>query len=147
MGEASNREVVERYLAAIPNDQETLRALRHEEFVEDWPQSGERVHGADTMARIDASYPGGLPSGGVERIVGSEDRWVLTPSYTVLKVAGSGDVYTALLRATYPDHSEWWVTTFLELEDGKIRHGTTLFAPRLEAPDWRGEWVEMVDED
>jgi hypothetical protein len=147
MAPPSNRDIVERYLAAFSDDQETLRALRHEEFVEDWPQTGERIRGAAAMAEIDANYPGGLPTGGVERIVGSEDHWVLTPSYTVLKVEGSGDIYTALMRATYPDRSEWWVTTFIELEDGKVRHATTLFAPRLDAPEWRGEWVELVEED
>jgi len=147
MGEASNREVVERYLAAIPGDQATMRALRHPDFVEDWPQSGERVRGADRMAEIDANFPGGLPSGGVERIVGSEDRWVMTPTYTVLKVAGSGDVYTGLMRATYADKSEWWITTFLELKDGKIHHATTVFGPRLAAPEWRGEWVELVEDE
>jgi hypothetical protein len=146
VGEPSNREIVERYLAAIPGDQQTLRALRHEDYVEDWPQSGERVRGADRMAAISAAYPGGLPSGSVERIVGSEDQWVITPSYSVLKIAGSGDVYTALLRATYADGSDWWVTTFIELKDGKVIHATTLFAPRLDSPEWRREWVELVDE-
>src|SRR2546425_5423209 len=103
MGEPTNREIVERYLAAMPGDQETLRSLRHERFQEDWPQTGERIPSADQAAEIHTHYPGGLPTGGVERIVGSEDRWVMTPSYTVLRVNGTGDVYTALLRARYAD--------------------------------------------
>src|SRR5437867_801127 len=101
MTEPSNREIVERYLAALPGDQATLRALRHEQYVEDWPQTGERIRGADDMAQIDAHFPGGLPTGGVRRIIGSEDRWVMTPSFTLLRVSGTGDVYTSLTRAHY----------------------------------------------
>jgi hypothetical protein len=146
MAEPSNREIVERYLAALPSDQETLRALRHEQYVEDWPQSGERIRGAERMAQIHADYPGGLPTGDIERVVGSEDRWVMTPSYTLLRVSGTGDVYTALLRARYADGSDWWIATFLEVRDAKIYRATTLFAPQIEAPAWRAEWVEPIPE-
>jgi hypothetical protein len=144
MAQPTNREIVERYLAVLPGDQDTLRALRHEEFVEDWPQSGERIRGAENMAQIDAHYPGGMPTGGVERVVGSEDRWVMTPSFTLLHVSGTGDVYTALSRARYPDGSDWWIATFLEVRDAKIFRVTTLFAPRIEAPEWRAAWVEPI---
>jgi hypothetical protein len=144
MAEPSNRAIVDRYLAALPGDQETLRALRHDHYVEDWPHTGERIRGAERAARIHEPYPGGLPTGGVVRVVGSEDRWVMTPSYTLLRVSGTGDVYTALLRARYPDGSLWWVVTFLEVRDAKIYRATTLFAPHLEAPEWRAQWVERI---
>jgi hypothetical protein len=146
MAQPSNREIVERYLAAVPDDQETLRALRHEQYIEDWPQSGERIIGAERMARIHADYPGGLPTGGVERVVGSEDRWVMTPTYTLLRVSGTGDVYTALLRARYADGSDWWIASFLEVRDAKIFRVTTLFAPKMDAPAWRAQWVEPIPE-
>jgi len=145
MAEVSTREVVERYMAALPGDQATLRALRHEDFVEDWPQSGERIRGADRMAQIDAHYPGGMPTGNLERIVGSEDRWIMTPAFTLLRVTGSGDAYTALARANYPDGTLWYVVTLLEVRDAKIARATTLFAPQLEAPAWRAEWVERLE--
>jgi hypothetical protein len=146
MAQPSNREIVERYLAAVPDDQETLRALRHEQYIEDWPQSGERIIGAERMAQIHADYPGGLPTGGVERVVGSEDRWVMTPTYTLLRVSGTGDVYTALLRARYADGSDWWIASFLEVRDAKIFRVTTLFAPKMDAPAWRAQWVEPIPE-
>ena len=140
----SNREVVERYCAALPNDQETLRALRHPDFVEEWPQSGERVRGHERMAQIDANYPGGMPTADVQRVVGSEDRWVVTPSFTLLRVAGTGDVYTAIARANYADGPLWYIALLIELRDGKVAKATTLFAPRLEPPAWRAEWVERM---
>lgn len=144
MAEASTREIVERYAAALPNDQATLRALRHPDFVEEWPQSGERIRGADNMAQIDAHYPGGLPKGSYDRIVGSEDRWVVTPVFTMLRITGSGNVFTALARATYPDGTIWHIAMFLEVRDDKIARVTTLFAPALDAPAWRAEWVEKI---
>jgi hypothetical protein len=144
MPQLTNREVVDRYLVALLGDQATLRALRHEQFVEEWPQSGERIRGAERMAQIDANYPGGLPTGRVERVVGSEDRWVTTPSFTVLRVTGTGDVFTALMRADYADGTTWYIVTFLELRDAKVVKATSVFAPQIEAPEWRAQWVERM---
>jgi hypothetical protein len=91
MAGPTSRDIVERYMSAMPGDQARLRALRHAEFIEEWPQTGERVRGAERMALIDAHYPGEMPGGAVERVVGSEDRWVVTPSFTLVRVAGAGD--------------------------------------------------------
>jgi len=51
-----------------------------------------------------------------------------------------------LSRARYPDGSTWWVATFIDVRDAKIFRATTLFAPRLEAPSWRAQWVEAIPE-
>ena len=36
------------------------------------------------------------------------------------------------------------VERYLELRDAKIYRATTLFAPQIEAPAWRAEWVEPI---
>jgi hypothetical protein len=41
----SGREVVERYMRAIPGDFDTVAALRHPDFVLEFPQSGEVIRG------------------------------------------------------------------------------------------------------
>jgi len=47
MSEKSNREVIERYIQAIAEqDFDTQDQLRHTDYVSEWPQSGERVRGA-----------------------------------------------------------------------------------------------------
>ena len=130
MPELTNRQIVERYMAAMPNDEATLRSLRHHDFVEEWPQYGERIRGSDQMARITAAYPGGMPSGSVERIVGTDERWVMTPVFTLLKTSGGGDEFTVMASARYPDGSNWFVAVFLELRDHKIVKAVSLFAPQ-----------------
>ena len=41
----STREVVERYMRAMPGDLATLAELRHPDFVQEFPQSGEVIRG------------------------------------------------------------------------------------------------------
>ena len=54
-------------------------------------QSGEHVHGSEAFAEIVRNYPGGKPRTEVTRIVGAEDRWVMTAGNTLMRIAGSGD--------------------------------------------------------
>ncbi len=138
----TNREVVEAYAAALTKDLDALDALRHPDFVEDWPQSGERIRGAANARAIDEHYPGSPSQDAALRIEGSEDRWVMTPSWSPLRIEGTGDVYTCVFEADYGDAGRWHVITILELKDHKIAHATTFFNEAFEAPDWRSAWVE-----
>ena len=96
-----------------------------------------------------SNYPGGLEAGRVApegaRIFGGEDRWVMTPSFTVLRVTGTSDVYTVVTKAHYPDGSEWYVVAIAQLKDSLIWRQTTFFAPTFEAPAWRAQWVERIE--
>jgi hypothetical protein len=83
-------------------------------------------------------------TGELERIIGSEDKWVSTPSFTLLKIVGTGDTYTVLAKVAYADQSEFDVVSVLELRHGKIAKATTFFAPLLEAPEWRSQWVARI---
>lgn len=148
MPERTNEEVVHAYVAAFDaHDLDALTALRHRDYVAEWPQSGERVRGAANMRAIDESWPGGLDTFKMEpgHIVGSEDRWVVTPSYTVQKVAGSGEAWWADLTVTYPDGSIWFMIAFLELRDGKVLREVAYFAQSFEPAAWRAQWVERID--
>ena len=139
----TNQEVVERYArASAVSDLEQLARLRHPDWTVDWPQSGERVHGSESFAEIVHRYPGGRPTTELDRIVGSEDRWVLTPGNTVLKVVGSGDVWWGEWRMTYPDGHPYHVVDLIELRDGLVRRETVYWAPPFEAPDWRRPFVD-----
>ena len=60
--DTSNHQVVERYAEALPTDWDALSRLRHADFVEDWPQSGERIRGHASYRAIHESYPGGQPT-------------------------------------------------------------------------------------
>ena len=142
MGEQGNRQIVERYIRALPADFETLERLRHEDFVEEWPQSGERIRGHANYRAIHERYPGGAPRIEPRELVGSEDHWVVTPMLTPLRVMGAGDSYTAEFAAVYPGGGSYHIVAVIELRDGRVLGQRTYFAPPFEAPDWRSAWVE-----
>ena len=148
MSEKSNREIVERYIRAIIEaDFDTQDRLRHADYVSEWPQSRERVRGTANARAILDHYPGGLKGARVDKkeLHGSEDRWVMTPVGTLLRLTGTGDVFTGLFTGTYPGESRpWHVAVFAEVRDGKILKETTIFGAPFDAPQWRAEWVERM---
>ena len=143
MAALTNEECVQQYGAAMAAfDLETLARLRHPDWSVVWPQSGERVHGNEAFVEIIRNYPGGQPKTEVTRIVGAEDRWVVTAGNTVLKVAGSGDFWWAEWRVTYPNGEVYLAVSLMELRDGLVYHERTYWAAPFEAPSWRAPWVE-----
>jgi hypothetical protein len=140
------RAAFEGYLDALnQRDLDALDALLHPDFEDVYPQSGERTRGPANLKAIIANYPeGGWTDQGRERVEGAEDRWVTTPTFTVLRIEGSGNVFTGVQRAQYPDGSEWHVILIGEMRDGQAWRMQTYFAPRFEPPGWREQWVELT---
>src|ERR671937_1072312 len=142
--ELTNEEVARRYAeAATTNDLAQLEALRHREWRVIWPQSGEQVFSSRDFHTIIDNYPGGHATTRIRRIVGSEDRWVVTPGNTVLRIAGSGDFWWGEWSVTYPDGRSYLCIDLMELRDGKVWRETVYWAEPFEAPDWRREWVRL----
>jgi ketosteroid isomerase-like protein len=143
----STREVIDRYARAMEaHDLDALVEVFHPDYVEEYPQSGERIRGAANMRAMLANYPGGEPRPGkVDHIVGSEDRWVMTPSYLPMRVEGDGDQYTIVAHITYPDGSEWHEVQLVQLKDGRIARITAYYAAPFEAPVWRESYVERYE--
>jgi hypothetical protein len=131
------RDFFERFVAAInERDKEAMRSLIHPEFVSAIIQSGERSRGFDEFwAQMDA-YPGGspdLPPLPETRLLDDEERWAITPAYTVVPLSTPYE-FTALVRARYPDGSWWRVVSLLEIRDDKLYRLENYFAPELPAP-------------
>jgi ketosteroid isomerase-like protein len=143
VSEVNARDVFEAYLKATnARDVDALEAIVHEDFEDVYPQSGERTVGLANLRAILDNYPeGGFEGLGTGRIVGSEDRWVLTPAFSVLRIEGTGDTYTGVSRGRYPDGTEWYVVTISEVRDGRVRRSESYFAPAFEPPAWRAAWV------
>jgi ketosteroid isomerase-like protein len=142
MADTGNRETIEKFWqAANARDWDTIEMILDPDCVWEMPQSGERVRGAKNNREMNENYPG-PPTGEVRRIIGSEDRWVTTPSWTVLKITGSGDEYSSESRATYPDGSVWHSVDFFRFRNGKIYYMVSYYAPTTDAPEWRARWVE-----
>jgi hypothetical protein len=142
----TNEEVVRRYGAASAEyDLDTLHELRHPEWEVAWPQSGEHVHSSEAFAEIVRNYPGGTPHAELTRVVGAEDRWVVSPGGPVLQVVGSGDFWWAEWRMAYPDGTIYLCVDLLELRDAKVYRETVYWAVPFEAPSWRAPWVTASD--
>ena len=138
------RATFERYLEAIQaRDLATLRQVAHPDFEDFYPQSGELTRGIENLISILTGYPGQLESLGRDRVVGGDDRFIRTPMFTVLRVEGSGDQFTGIQRARYPDGSTWFIVIVAELRDGLIHRTQSFFAPTFEPPAWRSDRVEV----
>ena len=145
MAQPSNDEIVRRYVAAVSaHDDDTVGALRDPDWTVEWPQSGERVRGHANDRAIMDNWPGGPPSAAEFRVIGSEDRWMVTPLNTIHRVVGSGDFWWGDGTSTYPDGSTWFITALLQLRGGKVYRETWFFAPPIDAPAWRAAWVERM---
>ena len=90
------------------------------------------------------NWPGGLPEATNVHVGGSDDRWVMTPLFTMQRIEGGGDTWWADGTGRYPDGSTWYAVALLHLRDGLIQRETWFFGPTLEAPEWRSKWVERT---
>lgn len=107
------------------------------DVVVEFPQSGERFRGIESLRGQFASFPSPGPlSTKVSDVIGGT-AYALTPMYQVLAVEGSGDRGTSIFRSRYPDGSYWWIVNVYELAGGRISRIRTFFAAEFEPPAWR----------
>ena len=145
---ANLQDFFRRYIQAISSrDFVALESMIHPDFSSDYPQSGERFRGFAAFRAQLESYPGGLPAAQADdpttKIVGDEDRWAISPGYTVLPLSGP-ERFTTVTRQQYPDGTWWWVVSIVTLKDEKVIHSESYFAPEFEPPEWRKGMVEIV---
>ena len=143
---AHSRELLERMRVIISDgDYGALEEVLHPDFVQEIPQSGERVVGIENFRKILENYPGppvGLRMGGKPYIAGSAEHYMVTPTFNVVKVEDRGDELTSYVQTKYPDDSDWFVISFTSFKDGKVIKRVDFFAPFFDPPEWRAAWVE-----
>jgi hypothetical protein len=100
-----------------------------EDFVEEWPQSGERLTKA-ASTRMAENYP---------QMSGTN------PTFTYRRMLGGGDVYVVEGTIDYGDGIPVSYVGVGELRDGKIARMTEYFANPFEAPAWRADYVERME--
>jgi ketosteroid isomerase-like protein len=105
---------------------EEQHELRHPDFVMEMPQSGERIRGPEAMRSMQEQYPG-------------------PPTIALRRVVGSGDVWAVEARSDY-DGRIYRAVLIVEFRDGKIVRETRYYADPFEAPAWRAQWVESMEE-
>ena len=145
MAPETNRQVVERFVKGlVGRDLDLQAAVCAPDMVTEYPQSGERIRGWANIRAVAENYPGGLPTDLEGRVIGSEDKWVAGPSFNVLRIEGSGDVYTLVGSATYPDGQTWQMISIIELRSGRIAKATEVYGAPFDPPPWRAQWVERI---
>jgi ketosteroid isomerase-like protein len=146
----SDREALQvLYEVLRTGDVDALDGILAEDCVTDYPQSGERLVGRENLKAMIANYPGGTlqMSDKPTTIIGDEERYMLTPTFNVVKVQGGGDTLVATTRSRYPDGSVWYVMSIVHFHDGMIVRTQQFFAPIFDPPEWRSRWVEIVPEE
>src|SRR5207249_10786068 len=129
-----NRATVEQFIQAMmTNDVEAQDRLLADDFVEEYPQSGERIRGKDNRRAIIENYPGGTP----------KETSSTGPAAKAPAITGAGDQFTVVGQITYPNGETWQLVSWVELRDGKINRITDYFAAPFEAPAWRAPYVEQ----
>jgi hypothetical protein len=124
-----DRQVREMLTSMLTNlDADAEYELRHEDFVAEMPQSGERIRGRDNMRAIQRAFP--------------PDR---TPTFRVRRITGGGDVWTVEAVGDYGGEVFLVVCVF-EFRDSKISRETRYYPQPFEAPEWRTQWVERMDD-
>jgi hypothetical protein len=146
MGDESNRAIIDAWGEAhLAGDRDAVRRLAHEDYILDWPQSGEQMRGIDAAIVVDEGYPGGLPAAALERVNGSEDRWVVDAMMTPRRIVGRGDLWTAEISLRYPSGEVWYLVSLIELRDGRVVRETQYFSPKIDPPAWRDGLTERTN--
>jgi SnoaL-like protein len=99
-----------------------------DDFIQEWPQSGERLS-KSASARLTEAYP---------------EMSGTSPKFTYKRMLGGGDMYVVEGTIDYGDGIPVSYVGIGEVRDGKIAKVTEYFANPFEAPAWRADFVEPV---
>jgi hypothetical protein len=100
--------------------------VRHEDYVMEMPQSGERIRGRKRMREFQEAYPA-PPNIRLRRVIVRKGLWIVEG----VNDYGEGRVFTALV--------------IFELRDGRIWRDTRYYAEPFDAPQWRAHLVEKME--
>ncbi len=128
MNRDENYGVIENFWAAMnTNDWRAAAEFFRDDFVLEWPQSGERMRGRENFVAMNANYP-------------SHGRWVFTVNQIV---AGETDAVSDV--SVTDSVFQGRVVTFSEIPDGKIVSQKEFWPEPFEAAEWRARWVERIE--
>ena len=126
MQEHEVRELFERLREAMDPAEEYKE--RHQDYLVEFPQSGERMD-RDGLRRLQETFPGGV-----------------APRIQLRRVTGGGDVWFGESLIHYPDGTVVHGVSRVEFRDGKMWRETRYYGEPFEAPAWRAQWVERIEE-
>jgi hypothetical protein len=119
VSEQQNRDTLERYFQVFEQqDLDAMEELLHDDYVEEYPQSGERIRGKDNWRKIAENYPG-LPNMTDHSYVLSGDLGVMkmTLEYDGNRVWEHGDAHDPAIRRTMAQTLAWLIDLACEVPD------------------------------
>ena len=93
---------------------ELIQEWAADDFVQEWPQSGERIRGRENSMAINQNYPG-------------------FPKQTMGRTVAGGDLVTSEVTLNYGGEIYHAVSIF-QFKDGKITKETDYFSQPFDAP-------------
>ncbi len=100
-----------------------------DDFVEEWPQSGERLT-KDASMKLNAAYP---------------EMSGKSPTFSYKRMLGGGNIFVVEGTIDYGDGIPVSYVGIGETRDGKVAKMTEFFANPFEAPAWRADFVERME--
>jgi ketosteroid isomerase-like protein len=107
-------------------DKATIEAVFSPDYIEEYPQSGETIHGRSAILEMLASFPDGS-----KPIVRGEPR-----------ITRTDDGFVGEYLLDYGPQGLYHAVGFYAVRDGRIVHGKEYFAAPFEPAAWRTRWVE-----
>jgi len=122
-----SKQIVERFWAAMQtNDFKAVGEFLHDDFILEWPQSGERIRGRSNFVAVNEHYP-------------AHGRW----EFTIHRIIAEGEEVVSDVGVT-DGAIIGRVITFSTVRDGKIVHQTEFWPDPYEPAAWRAGWVERI---
>lgn len=123
----NSKQVIETFWQMMEgNDFYAVAQLLHKEYTLDWPQSGERIRGAENFAKLNTAYP-------------AEGKW----RFVINSIVADGENVVTDVSVTDGVRQDR-VITFSTIRDEKIWKQVEFWPEPFEAPNWRAQWVERI---
>lgn len=120
------RDALQRHWAASDaNDFVTEHKLYRADAILEYPQSGERIRGRDSIQASRAAQPN-------------------AKRFTVRRILGGGDVWISELVLTY-DEQPFYVVSIMVFEGAEVTRETQYFGKAFAPSPSRARWVEHMD--
>lgn len=123
----NSKQIIENFWASMAaNDFYATAQLLHDDYILEWPQSGERIRGKDNFAAVNTNYP-------------AEGKW----QFTINHIVAEGDLVVTDVSVTDGKRQDRTIT-FSTIRDGEIWKQVEFWPEPFEAPPWRAQWVERI---
>ena len=127
MGDERDRAFVEERIGAyLGGDARAAGPLLADDFVKEFPQSGERIRGRSNTMAIDAANPMPPQLIGLPHMTWCGEEQLLVEA-----------------RQAYPDGA-WWIVALYDVEGRTLRREAAYYGAPFPAPAWRAPYVVPI---